>query len=302
MDGRERAVVAGVERGQQVERLGAAHLADHDPVGPHPQRVAQQVADRHLAPALDARPAGSRAGPRAAAAGAARPRPRSSPPAPPGAMKLERALSSVVLPEPVPPLTRTLRRARHRLLPAGRAGSGVRVPERDQLVGPGPGGAEAADRERRAVDRQRRDHDVDARAVGEAGVDHRAELVDPPAERREDPLDRVAQLLLVGEARRRSPRSGRRARRRRASGPLTITSSTARVGEQLLERPEADGVAEDQLAGPRSRRPPRAPPRPRRPARHGRLELLVRSRRPAAASARRRSTRRRRRSAASDSA
>ena len=58
VDGRERAVVAGVERGQQVERLGAADLADHDPVGPHPQRVAQQVANRHLPPALDAgRPA-----------------------------------------------------------------------------------------------------------------------------------------------------------------------------------------------------------------------------------------------------
>ena len=55
MDGREGAVVAGVERGQQVERLGPAHLADHDPVRAHPQRVAQQVADRHLPPALDAR-------------------------------------------------------------------------------------------------------------------------------------------------------------------------------------------------------------------------------------------------------
>ena len=40
---------------EQVERLRPADLADHDPVGAHPQRVAEQVADRHLPPALDAR-------------------------------------------------------------------------------------------------------------------------------------------------------------------------------------------------------------------------------------------------------
>jgi hypothetical protein len=55
VDGGERAVVAGVEGGEQVQRLDAPHLADHDPVGPHPQGIAQQVADRHLAPALDSR-------------------------------------------------------------------------------------------------------------------------------------------------------------------------------------------------------------------------------------------------------
>ena len=45
----------GVERGQEIESLGAAHLPDHDPVGTHPKRVPQQVADRDLSPALDAR-------------------------------------------------------------------------------------------------------------------------------------------------------------------------------------------------------------------------------------------------------
>ena len=114
-------------------------------------------------------------------------------------MKLESALSSVVLPEPVPPLTRMLRRAGDRRLEQLALRRRSASPARPARRGPGPPRAEAADRDRRPVDRQRRDHDVDPRAVGEAGVDHRAELVDAPAERREDALDRVAQLLLVGE-------------------------------------------------------------------------------------------------------
>ncbi len=55
MHGRERAVMTGVQGGQQVERLRSTHLADHDAIGPHPQSVLQQVPDRHLAAALDAR-------------------------------------------------------------------------------------------------------------------------------------------------------------------------------------------------------------------------------------------------------
>ena len=39
VDGRERAVVAGVHRLEHVERLGAADLADDDPVGPHAQAL-----------------------------------------------------------------------------------------------------------------------------------------------------------------------------------------------------------------------------------------------------------------------
>ena len=58
MHRRERAVVAGVHRLEHVERLGAANLADDDPVGPHAQAVPDEVADRHLALALDVRRAG----------------------------------------------------------------------------------------------------------------------------------------------------------------------------------------------------------------------------------------------------
>src|SRR5205085_2820979 len=52
-DGAERAVVAGREGGEHVQRLGPADLADDDPVGPHAERVADEPADRHLAAALE---------------------------------------------------------------------------------------------------------------------------------------------------------------------------------------------------------------------------------------------------------
>ena len=47
--------MAGVHGGQHVERLGAAALPDDDAVGPHPQRVAHQVADRDVTDALGVR-------------------------------------------------------------------------------------------------------------------------------------------------------------------------------------------------------------------------------------------------------
>jgi hypothetical protein len=48
----QRPVVPGVHRLQHVERLTASDLADDDPVRPHPQRVANEVANRDLALAL----------------------------------------------------------------------------------------------------------------------------------------------------------------------------------------------------------------------------------------------------------
>ena len=41
-------------RYEPVERFGASNLSDDDPIWPHPQRVANQAADRHLAAALNA--------------------------------------------------------------------------------------------------------------------------------------------------------------------------------------------------------------------------------------------------------
>ena len=49
MTRRERTVVPGAHRLEHVDDLGAAHLADHETIGPHAQRVAQQLADRHAA-------------------------------------------------------------------------------------------------------------------------------------------------------------------------------------------------------------------------------------------------------------
>jgi hypothetical protein len=37
-------VVAGIESGQQVDDLGATHLTDDDAVGPHPQRLPNEIA------------------------------------------------------------------------------------------------------------------------------------------------------------------------------------------------------------------------------------------------------------------
>jgi hypothetical protein len=242
VDGRERPVVAGVEGGQEIERLWSADLADHDPVGAHPQRVPQEVADRHLAAPLD--PGGSALQPHHVGL-------------------LEAQLGGVL--DRHHPLVggeeagqriqqRRLARAGaaadqdaaprpHRLLEPA-ALLRIERPQLDQPLRAGALGTEAADRDRRAIDRQRRDHHVDPRAVGEAGVDHRAELVDAAAEGRQDPLDRVAQLLLVGEADRgRFDPPG--ALDEDAVGPVHHHLLDQRVGEQDLQRAEADAVADD---------------------------------------------------------
>ena len=113
-------------------------------------------------------------------------------------MNDDSALSVVVLPEPVPPQTRIV--ARERTARARKSSSGRRQrPVGDQVVGREAAAAEAADRQRRPVERERRDHDVHARAVRQPRVGQRLGLVDPAAERREDPLDRLAQVALARE-------------------------------------------------------------------------------------------------------
>ena len=111
--GHQRALVAGVERLQHVERLAAADLADDDPVGAHAQRVAHEVADRDLAAALDVGRAGlerddvrlleAQLGVVLDGDDALRRRAR----------RRDSALSSVVLPAPVPPEMTTFSRASH---------------------------------------------------------------------------------------------------------------------------------------------------------------------------------------------
>ena len=182
---------------KHVQRLARAALADDDPVGPHVHRVAQQVAGRDLALALEVRRA-----------------------------RLER--EDMVLAEPElggvldrhDPLAvgderrqdvegRRLARARaarHEHVEAGLdAGAqevehlGRRGAEPDEVVdGVRPRG-ELADGDDGADERERLDDGVDARAVGEARVDARARLVDAPPERRDDPVDDAQHVLVVQE-------------------------------------------------------------------------------------------------------
>ena len=50
-------LVAGVERGEQLAHLGAAHLTDDEPVGPHPQRLPDEVDEGDPSDTLDVGPA-----------------------------------------------------------------------------------------------------------------------------------------------------------------------------------------------------------------------------------------------------
>ena len=166
VDRDQRALVARVERLEHVERLAAADLADDDPVGAHAQRVAHQVADRDLAAALDVR----------------RPRlerttcgcwSRSSALSStvmirsPAGTAAESALSSVVLPAPVPPEITTLSLARTNARSSALDRRVERAHADELLEREQP--REAADRDRRPVQRERRDDHVDALAAWAAG-------------------------------------------------------------------------------------------------------------------------------------
>ena len=199
VDGGQRPVVAGVHRLEHVEGLAAADLADHDPVRPHAQRVAHQVADGDLALALDVR------------------RPALQPH---HVLLLELQLDGVLDGDDA--LVVGDEGGQHveqgGLAGAGAAGdddvqlrldAGVQQlghlrgerAELDEVADASAGPCELADGERGAVDGQRRDDGVDARAVRQAGVDHRRGLVDAAADLRHDALDDFAQVVLGGEAR-----------------------------------------------------------------------------------------------------
>ena len=102
-----------------------------------------------------------------------------------------------------------------------------------------PARAEAPDRQQRTVERERRQHDVHARAIGQPGVAQRLGLVGAAPERRQDPLDRVAQLGLAAE-----PHVGLReapaALDPHRLGPADEQLVDRRVAQQRLQRPEPD--------------------------------------------------------------
>ena len=112
-------------------------------------------------------------------------------------MKCESAFMSVVLPVPVPPEMMRLTgfdHASHQRRAAGRDGADLNQPvEVERNLG------ELADRQERPVQRHGLDDCVDARAVGEASVDHRLRFIDTPADGGDDLVDDPQKMRLVLE-------------------------------------------------------------------------------------------------------
>ena len=242
VDRRQAAVVAGVHGLQHVQRLGAADLADDDAIGPHAQRVDDQVALLDRALALDVRRPGLEADDVALP---------------------QHQLGGVL--DGDDPLAFRDEAGEHvqqrRLAGAGAAADDDVQPAGDgrdhevehragqrlaidqvgaaQAIGPEP-----ADREARAVEGERRDDGVDARAVGQPGVHHRARLVDAAPDRADDALDDLHQVLVVAED---------RGALLDASLALDVDVVVAvdqdvrhgRILEQRLERSEAEQLVED---------------------------------------------------------
>ena len=110
---------------------------------------------------------------------------------------------------------------------------------------------EAADRQRRALERQRRDDHVHALAGGQAGVDHRAGLVDAAVDLRDDAVDRLVELRLVGEGDVRALQAAV-ALDVDLVGPVDHDLGHGRVGEQRLEHAEADRLVDHLPDQPRA--------------------------------------------------
>ena len=117
-------------------------------------------------------------------------------------------------------------------------------PVADQVVGFQALLGKTANREQRAVDGQRRNDRVDARAVGKPRVHHRRAVVDTATDGAHDPIDDPHQVAIVLE---------------RAGHALQHTGSfhvhllvgvhedvvDGRVAQQRFERPEPEDLVED---------------------------------------------------------
>ena len=242
VDGRERAVMARIHGLQHVERFGAANLADDDPVGPHAQRVAHELADRHAVLAGQVH--------------RARLEPKDMP-------LIEPELGGVL--DRHDPLSVGDRR-RQRVQQGGlsRAGSArdqhvqlganasldkldgllTQGAQLDHVVEREPLPAELADSHERAGEGQRRYDRVDTTAVGQAGVDHRRRLVDATADLGDHLVDDPPEMPLVVEV-----------HSRLLEPALTLHPDVVRavdhdlgdavVGEQPFERTVTENVVGD---------------------------------------------------------
>ena len=112
--------------------------------------------------------------------------------------------------------------------------------ERDRLLG------EFTNRDGGAAKRQRRDDDVDAAAVLEAGVASGAGLVDAAADLVHDPLRDLEQMLLVAELDLRDLQLAL-AFDVGLLGAVDHDVADGRVGEQLFERAEAEQLVDQHL-------------------------------------------------------
>jgi hypothetical protein len=245
--GRQRAVVAGVHGLEHVQRLACAALADDDAVGAHAQAVADELADRDRALALDVRRAGLEGH---------------------HVLLAELELGGV-LDRHDPLVVRDERGEdveRRRLARAGAAGHedvepGLdarpeelehirgRGPEPDEVVGRERAGRELSNGDDRPDEGQGRDDRVDAGAVGQAGVDHRRRLVDAATDRGDDPVDDAHDVVVVLED---------DVRQLQLAGALDVDLARAvdhdlgdrLVTQERLQRPEADDLVRDLLEHP----------------------------------------------------
>ena len=99
--------------------------------------------------------------------------------------------------------------------------------------------------------RERRDDHVHALAAGQARVDHRAGLVDAPVDGRDDPVDRLEQLRLVGE-RDVGALDPAVALDVDLVGAVDHDLGHGVVGQQRLEHAEADRLVDDAADQPRA--------------------------------------------------
>src|SRR3990172_1180788 len=245
--GRERAVVARIHGLEHVQGLARTTLPDDDPVGPHPEGVPDELPDRDRALALDVRRPGLEG----------------------HHVLLPELELGGVLDRHDPLVVRDEARQDvqgRRLAGAGAAGDedvearfdarpeelehlGCRGPEADQVVHGEGGGRELPDRDHGTDERQGRDDRVDARAVGQTGVDHRRRLVDAAADRGDDPIDDPHDVVVVLE-------DG--VRQLEFAGPLDVDLARAvdhdlrdrLVPKERLQRPEADDLVGDLLEHP----------------------------------------------------